>query len=164
MERDEDFVARLGAPLTAHRLRRGSDLLLEATAAWLAETGPDVPARTLSTILLLDEEGPQGVTQLARRLRFTHPLMIELTRSLEAIGVVEAASDPKDGRRRVLSLTEKGRRAAEALRARLDSLDSFYRARSEEIGVDLLAAMDRLQAAARERPLLDRLREADTNG
>ena len=155
----DDFVAELGPPMTAHRLRRASELLVDAHARWLAEVGPDVPARALSTMMLLDETGGQGVTQIARRLRLTHPLLIEVTRALEAKGLVAARPDPEDGRRRVLELSPAGRAAAARLRERLKTLDAFYRALFDEIGVDLLDALERLERAARKRPLIDRLRE-----
>jgi DNA-binding MarR family transcriptional regulator len=156
----DDFVAELGLPMTAHRLRRASELLVDAHARWLAEAGPAIPARAMSTLLLLDETGAQGVTAIARRLRLTHPLMIELTRALETAGLVSARGDPEDGRRRLLELTPSGRRAAAELRQRMRSLEGFYRALFDEIGVDLLDAVERLERAARKRPLIDRLREA----
>ena len=160
MSADDDYVAELGRPLTAHRLRRASELLVDAYGRWLAEVGPDVPPRALSTIMLLHEAGPQGVTQIARRLRFTHPLMIELTRALEAKGLVSPRSDPSDARRRLLELTPAGRAAARKIGERLQTLDAFYSRLFEEIGVDLLDAVERLEGAARRRPLIDRLREA----
>ena len=158
----DDFVIELGLPLTAHRLRRASELLVDAYARWLAEAGPDVPARSLSTLMLLDETGPQGVTAIARRLRMTHPLMIELTRTLESRGIVQARSDPADARRRVLALTPQGQAAAAQLRERLRTLEAFYRSLFEEIGVDLLDAVERFERAARKRPLVERLRAHST--
>ncbi|HEX8571111.1 MAG TPA: MarR family transcriptional regulator [Caulobacteraceae bacterium] len=160
--RDEadDYVVELGLPLTAHRLRRASELLVDAYGRWLAEVGPDVPPRALSTMMLLDETGPQGVTQIARRLRFTHPLMIELTRALEAKGFVSARTDPADARRRLLELTPSGRAAAGQIRERLQTLEAFYKSLFDEIGVDLLDAVERLETAARKRPLIERIEEA----
>ena len=157
----DDYVVALGRPLTAHRLRRASELLVDAYGRWLAEVGPDVPPRALSTLMLLHEEGPQGVTQIARRLRFTHPLLVALTRSLEARGLVAARTDPADARRRLLELTPAGEAAARQIAARLRTLDAFYSRLFDEIGVDLLDALERLERAARERPLLDRIREAE---
>lgn len=155
----DDFVVELGLSLTAHRLRRASEMLVDAYARWLEDVGPDVPVRAFSTLVLLDETGPQGVTQIARRLRFTHPLMIELTRQLEAKGLVTARSDPADGRRRVLELTPEGVAAAARVRERLKTLEGFYTSLFDEMGVDLLDAVERLEKAARKRPLLERLRQ-----
>lgn len=158
---EDDYVAALGRPLTAHRLRRVSELLVEAYGRWLAEVGPEVPPRALSTLMLLLEAGPQGVTQIARRLRVTHPLSIELTRALQAKGLVTARADPGDARRRLLELTPAGEAAARQVGERLQTLDVFYRRLFDEIGVDLLDALERVERAAAERPLLDRIRDAD---
>jgi DNA-binding MarR family transcriptional regulator len=155
----DDFVVELGLPLTAHRLRRASDLLLQTTSQWLTEAGPDLPPRTLSTLLLLDETGPQGLTQLARRLRLTHPVLIELTRALTERGLILSRGDPHDGRRNVLEITPAGREAAQVLRLRMKTLDAFYRRLFTDMGADLLDAVKRLEGAAAKRPLIERLRD-----
>ena len=158
----DDFVVELGLPLTAHRLRRASELLLQTTSQWLTEAGPDLPPRTISTLLLLDETGPQGLTQLARRLRLTHPVLIELTRALAERGLIISRGDPEDGRRNVLEITPAGRRAARVLRQRLKTLERFYRRLFDDMGADLLDAVERLERAQARRPLIERLREAET--
>jgi DNA-binding MarR family transcriptional regulator len=156
---DEDFVARLGRPFTAHRLRRLVELFLEGYGGWLPEIGVTAPARTMSTLLLL-ETGPLGASEIAARLRFSHPLMINLLASLEKAGFVSLGRDPGDARRRPASLTAKGRSEVERVKQAVRILDSAYAELFAEIGADLEAIATRVEAACRREPFHHRLRRS----
>ena len=157
---EPDFIADSGVAFLAHRLRRASDLLVDGAGEWLAETGMTAPPRALSTLLLLKLEGPLAVTQIAERLRVSHPLMIKLLRGLEQQGLVRARRDRADARRRPISLTPKGRREAELAQAATQALAQAYGGLFDEMGLDLLDAVARLERACAERPFAQRLSEA----
>jgi DNA-binding MarR family transcriptional regulator len=53
------------------------------------------------------------LTELARRARMTKQSMGELVRDLEGLGYVERVPDPNDRRAKIITFTEKGRRADE---------------------------------------------------
>src|SRR3954468_4585216 len=110
----DDFVQSLGLPFLAHRLKRASELILEGSSAALCGAGLASPARAGSTLLLLRALGPTGITEIAYRLRLSHPLIIQPAAALAAAGLVSDDSDPADHRRRLIALTEKGE--AEAAR------------------------------------------------
>ena len=107
-----DFVRSLGLPFMAHRLRRLSELILEGSSAALRGAGFEGPARAGSTLLLLRGNGPTGITEIAYRLRLSHPLIIKLTGALAQAGLVRDESDPADSRRRLIALTESGAAAS----------------------------------------------------
>lgn len=121
--------------------------------------GVVVPARGMSTVLLLDEAGPLGIMEIAERIRFSHPLVIRLTKDLEDAGVVHVVGDPADRRRRLIELTPTGRGQAEAIRAASRVITAAYQALSAEIGVDLLAMVEHLEAAGDRLPFPQRLRD-----
>lgn len=154
---DGDFVRQLGGAMLAHRLRRASELLLEGYERWLPQAGVRVPARALSTMMLLAEAGPLGVTQLAARLRLTHPLMIKLVAMLEAAGFVTTQQDPSDARRRPVALTAQGRTEADRIGRALQIMDQAFGELCEEIGSDLITALDGVEQANRREPLERRL-------
>jgi DNA-binding MarR family transcriptional regulator len=110
-----DFVTGLGPAFVAHRLRRLSDRIVDEIAVAILEQGLTVPPRSGSTILLLAERGPMGPVDIARTLRFSHPLMVRALRVLEQLGLVSAIDDPGDQRRRLVELTARGRAEAAAL-------------------------------------------------
>ena len=59
-------------------------------------------------LALLDELGPQGVTQLAAADRSSQPTVSGAVRLLEEQGLVSREADASDARRSVVRLTEDG--------------------------------------------------------
>jgi len=154
---ESDFVESLGVPFLAHRLRRASDLILQGTAPYMQALGVDAPPRSASTLLLLKRQGPAGITDIARRLRLTHPLIIKMVKSLAESGYVSERTDPSDQRRRVISLTDAGQQQARKIEAGLIHLESCLLAVFDETGDDLLGALERFESALRRCPLPVRL-------
>ena len=111
-----DFVTALGPAFVAHRLRRLSDRIVDEIAEAIVEQGLRVPPRSASTILLLAERGAMGPVDIARTLRFSHPLMVRAIRALEQLGLVCAIDHSGDQRRRLVELTRRGRDEALALK------------------------------------------------
>ena len=62
----------------------------------------------------LDREGRQSVSDLAASERVRQQSMAQTVSDLEADGLVERRPDPEDGRRALVSLTERGIAALQA--------------------------------------------------
>lgn len=157
---EPDFIRSLGLPFLAHRLRRASELILEGSSEALRRHGFAIPARSVSTLLLLEEQGPSGITEIAYRLRLSHPLIIKLAAALIGAGLVENRSDPADNRRRLIALTEAGRREVRRIRAFSRALERSFARIFDETGADLFAALERFEAAAATKPMGARIAEA----
>jgi DNA-binding MarR family transcriptional regulator len=157
---EQDFVRALGLPFLAHRLKRASELILEGSTAALRRHGFDSPARSGSTLLLLDALGAMGVTEIAYRLGLSHPLIIKLAAAMAAAGLVRDESDPKDHRRRLIALTDKGRAEAGRMAQFSAALAGVFSDMFAEAGADLFAALERFEAAAAARPLATRIEAA----
>jgi DNA-binding MarR family transcriptional regulator len=157
---EQDFVRSLGLPFMAHRLRRASELILEETSKLLLDEEIEGPARAASTLLLLRDNGPTGITEIAFRLRLSHPLIIKLSAGLAAAGLVRDESDPRDNRRRLLALTDKGLAETQRIDAFSDAVGRAFEAMFEESGADLFAALEGFEAAAERRPVAARVRAA----
>lgn len=147
MNEDTDFITKLGRPFVAHRLRRLAETFVDGYGRWLPTVGIIAPPRALSTLLLLDSHGPLGVTEVAARLRLSHPLLIKLTANLEAQGLIRTAKDPSDGRRRLVGLTDLGRAQAERVRSAVKVLDRAYGEIMDDIGIDLMEGCARAERA-----------------
>lgn len=154
-----DFVESLGLPLFAHRLRRLSESLVEAGRQWLPNAGVTAPPKAGSTLLLLAQAGPLSVTEIATRLRLTHPLIIKLTREMAELGLVRIDQDSRDGRRRPVSLTAAGRAQAARLAEVNRRLASIYQEIFEQAGVDGFAAVVAIERVLADRDFLQRLAE-----
>jgi DNA-binding MarR family transcriptional regulator len=155
-----DFVRSLGLAFLAHRLRRASELILEGSAEALRDFGIAAPPRAGSTLLLLRAHGPMGITEIAFRLRLSHPLIIGLTDALAGEGLVAAETDPKDRRRRLIALTPKGEAEAARFDTFLRALVQAFEGMFEESGADLFAALEKFEAVAEARPVAGRIAAA----
>jgi DNA-binding MarR family transcriptional regulator len=152
-----DFVQTLGLPFLAHRLKRVSEAILEGSSEALRAEGFAAPARAGSTLLLLRANGPTGITEIAYRLRLSHPLIIKLTAALAGTGLVEDRADPRDQRRRLIALTAKGEAEAERFDAFLKRIAQTFEAMFRETGADLFESLERFEAAVEARPIAERL-------
>jgi DNA-binding MarR family transcriptional regulator len=152
-----DFVTALGPAFTAHRLRRLSDAFVESCGAWLAAQGIKAPPRAASTLRLLASEAPLAVTEIAAKLRLSHPFIIRILKELERLGLLEIARDAKDGRRRLVSLTRGGQREAERLERTAGPIAAAYASLFDDAGIDLPSALAALEAAHGRRNLAERL-------
>ncbi|WP_300528435.1 MarR family transcriptional regulator [Maricaulis sp.] len=160
----DDFVDELGMAVLPHHVRRMLDCFKanEAEAEpspSRTDEAPRAPGRAGSTMRLLAEHGPLGVVEIANRLRLSHPLIINFTRTLTERGLVEAQISPNDRRVRLLALTEAGRAEARRIEALHKETEQVYRALCDEVGVDLLQVSRAVQQALKNKPVGQRLAE-----
>lgn len=152
-----DYVkSKAGAALGA-RLRRLSAAIDADTGRIYADLGVAFEQRWFGVLNQLVQGGPTTVGDIAAALRITHASVSQARDSLEGAGLLASEPDPSDGRRRRLVLTPQG----EALAARLQPLWRTFEAVSEELNAeagDVVAALDRLEAALGQRSLAERVR------
>lgn len=157
----DDFIKSLGPPYMAHVLRRLYDDFVRNIEAWYREFGVAAPPRTHSTMALLEREGPLGVTEVADKLRQSHPLVLTWVRQLKKLGFLETSHDPEDGRRTVLSLTKAGRGQLE-IHSQVDRVVGHaFEELMHEANAPVYDALWRIEAACRAEPLVERLRRAE---
>ena len=105
-----DHLATLGALGFTYRARRLADRIIEAGRRFYDQAGLPLEPNWHALLLYLDEHGTVAVTEAAAALRVSHPAVIETARRTEANGLITTSSDPADGRRRMLALSDEGRR------------------------------------------------------
>lgn len=161
-----DFVTSLGAAFTAHRMRRLSDSFVESCGAWIAQQGVRAPPRSVSTLRLLASEAPLAVTEIAEKIRLSHPFIIRTLAELEQLGLVKITPDSKDRRRRLVRLTPDGVREATLVERTAAPIAAAYASLFEDSGIDLPAALTALEAAHRQQSLAERLaaRQVEISG
>ncbi|GGF40435.1 MarR family transcriptional regulator [Marmoricola endophyticus] len=74
----------------------------------LGESGGLTPSQT-SVLSRLEKSGPAGTSELAAAERVRPQSMAATVAALEERGMVQRASDPGDGRRQVISVSDEGR-------------------------------------------------------
>jgi DNA-binding MarR family transcriptional regulator len=135
------------APQTSHELQRVLGRLVRRLRA-----ENTVPLRHATVLGLLERDGPQGTSELARRERMRPQSMAETINELETDGLVRRSPDPTDGRRVQISLTARGRDQVRRSRARREEW------LAQAIARELTAREERTLAHAVD--LLQRLADA----
>jgi DNA-binding MarR family transcriptional regulator len=140
-----DFVAQLGGLTLDHRFKRLMQRLLdEAETVYHALDLPIKP-RWASTLLLLQRHGPLAVTEIAERLRLTHPAVIQILGEMDQRGLTVAARDDDDGRRRQVTLTTAGRRLMLRLEDVWKELEAVQLRAFQDAGWDVLPLLQRIE-------------------
>jgi len=107
-----------GSLLLGSRLRKVAETLYAGVDEVYRGAGVDLPSRCFPILFLLRDHGRLGISELAQKLGQTHPAVSQMSRKLLRHRVVSESPDPKDDRRRLLSLSSRGR----AVMTRLEPL------------------------------------------
>lgn len=98
MTEQRDFIDSLGILTLAHRFKRMMQRLMDESAEIHQRLGLPIKPRWGSTLLLLEAEGPLSVTEVAERLRLTHPAVVQSLDDMAGMGLVRRAKDRSDQR------------------------------------------------------------------
>jgi DNA-binding MarR family transcriptional regulator len=160
----EDILRTLGYLTLGSRLRRIGERLQSDTQRLLDTLDPPVPASQYPYLAALDRHGPLTVGELARAVGVSQPGATRTIGLLEAQGLVGAVPAGDDQRRRLVDLTDAGRRLVDAAK---DTVWPRIAAAVEDLCGDLRGPLLE-QLAAVEDGLdampLDRRAAADQGG
>jgi DNA-binding MarR family transcriptional regulator/GNAT superfamily N-acetyltransferase len=109
MENTTASLHDYGALLLGSRLRKVTEALYAGVDEVYRSAGVDLPSRCFPILFLLRDHGRLGISELAARLGQTHPAVSQMSRKLLRQRVVRESPDPRDDRRRLLSLSARGR-------------------------------------------------------
>jgi ribosomal protein S18 acetylase RimI-like enzyme/DNA-binding transcriptional ArsR family regulator len=153
-----DLMTELRELALASRLRRVSDMLMEDGIGLYDDLGIAFRPRWFPTFQALARRSPLAVTELAQTIGVSHPAAVQIAAQLLRAGLVVEVPDGKDDRRRLLALSARGKR----VRRRLTPVWTEIRRAANELlaeaGIDLVADLERLEAAHARRSIMDRVR------
>lgn len=98
-----------GSLLLGSRLRKVSEALYAGVDEVYRSAGVELPSRCFPILFLLRDHGSLGISELAQKLGQTHPAVSQMSRKLLRHRLVEESPDPRDDRRRLLSLSARAR-------------------------------------------------------
>jgi DNA-binding MarR family transcriptional regulator len=149
-----DFIRALGALVLDHRCKRLTETLLRTAEAVYEARGLRFRARWTSTYLLLLEEGPLPVTEIAARIGLTHPAVIGITNEMREAGLVANVRHRGDGRQRLIGLTPGATRQKQELERVWKALAAAQQRRFAAAGCkDIIAVLDAVDDGLAERSL-----------
>lgn len=102
-----DFVNELGYLALATRLKRISDAMVHSGRQMYKVLGMDIEPNWFLIFKLLTKFDGLSVTEIAKKLHFSHPSVITMVSKMEKNGYLQYELDQSDNRKKIFTLTEK---------------------------------------------------------
>ena len=144
-----DFIRSQGLIFLPHVLRRLANRFSDACDEVFPIFGIVVPTRLVSTTHFLFEQGSAAVTDIATAVGQSHPFVIKGLKELKTLGLISTRSDPKDGRRTIVTLTAKGKWQAQRLLDARPAFEAAYRRLMDEADAAIFEPLWRMEGALR---------------
>jgi DNA-binding MarR family transcriptional regulator len=151
-----DTHALKGA-FVANRLGALVDLIALQGDSLLQDAGITIPSRAVSCVLLVGDQGQVSAADIAKALQQPHQLATQRVEALIKLGLLKRIDDPEDGRRKILTLTAKGKDQYARLNVRLAEAEQAFLGLFAEIDCDLPAIVERALQSLHSTPLLQRI-------
>lgn len=132
------------------------ELLLEQAQVVFERAGIIVPVRSCSLMLLIQAEQNPSAADLARKLGYSHQLVLQKIPKLIKLDLITTQRDPADKRRKIYAPAPDGLQQIKLLETVLPAMGSAYSQLFDEVG-DLNQLLSRLSDALREQPLEKRV-------
>ena len=152
-----DFFDELGEVALGSRVKRLADRMGVQAAATYESQGFAIEPRCFPLTQLLLKHGATSVSDAAKRLGISQPAISQISKHMEAQGWLAQRSDPRDGRRCLLSLTTRGQRQADAIRPMWETVHDVAIDLCMATGVDLVGAIASLEHALQEQSIAERV-------
>ncbi|MFC2950659.1 MarR family winged helix-turn-helix transcriptional regulator [Marinicaulis aureus] len=143
----------------SNKLLRLVDLIALQGDELLRDAQITIPSRAVACTLFIGDKGQVSLADIAEALDEPHQLSAQRVESLIQLGLLERRNDPNDGRRKVLSLTKKGKIQYRLLLVRLEEIERAFTDLYAEINHDLPAILESAIDALHRNPLLERIRK-----
>lgn len=151
-----DWLRELGLVAFGSRMRRISEALVADVVTVYDRLGVNFNPKWFPLVTLLREKGPLGVVETAAALGLTHPAVSQFARELSQANLLVTLPDPGDERRRLLALSPQGLALCQELDPLWQAVRTAVASLQADAGVDLIDAIDRLEAARAKATMTDR--------
>lgn len=154
-----ELIAELGELAFASRLKRLSERLMEDVSQVYRDCGVDFEPKWFLIFYQLGQAGPQTVTGLAQQIGVTHPAVNQAAAELIRSGMLSSKSDKSDKRKRILSLSPKGRQRYEQLKPVWQQVKDATAELITETDSGLLQEIENIERALDKRAMYQRIKD-----
>lgn len=151
------YIDKLGLLAFGSRLKRLSDTIMHNAVDIYKSLGYTFEAHWFAIFhLLANSEKPLTISDITMEIGFSHPAIIKITNSMIKEELLKESGDRHDNRKRLLSLTRKGK----TLYSQLEPVWNIFEIITEELlretDPNMLKALDKIDLALKEFSLFDR--------
>ncbi|TCR92105.1 MarR family transcriptional regulator [Rhizobium sp. BK376] len=158
----EDVVRNFGFLCLGSRFRRIGERLQADTQAIIEEFGVTIQAGQYPFLGAIDRAGPLTIGELAESVGITQPGATRTLGQLTDAGLVEVRASEEDQRRKLVSLTDKGRALVERSRREIwPVIEAAVRDLCGELSGPLLEQLATIEDGLAESPLARRIKHQE---
>ncbi len=154
-----DLVKHLGELAFATRLKRLADNLQADVGRVYREMEVEFEPKWFTMLYALYHNQTMSVVELSTLLRLTHPAIIQFAEQMQERKLLTQIRDKNDARKKMITLTEKGRKTFEKIEPVLHEIELANRDFLRESGTDLLGTIERMERLLDEKSMYRRVNE-----
>lgn len=138
----KDFLQTLRYKGFTARIKRLSDSMFYDSKRYFSNYHLDLEPNWHMIFLLLKVEKELTVTEIAKKVKFSHPAIIKITKKMKEKGYLESLQDSSDNRKTILRLSKKGLFHLPAFEEQWEKVDSIIREVVDEEFLSKLAEIE----------------------
>jgi len=154
----DNIISKLGALAIGARMRRLTDMFARDVAIIYKEHHLDFEAKYFVLFYLISQRNGIGIMEIADELSLTHPGIIHLAKELEKKGYIESVKSPIDSRKRLLSLSKKGKAALPEFKKVWDKIHKLNNQLMQKQQNNLLKAIAEMETLLEEKSYYKRFK------
>ncbi|NQT77983.1 MAG: bifunctional helix-turn-helix transcriptional regulator/GNAT family N-acetyltransferase [Bacteroidetes bacterium] len=154
-----DFIEELGMQALGTRIKNLSELLMRDVSRIYKDQNVDFEPRWFTMFQLILRKTKISVTEIARELKQTHPAVVQVVNSLEKKKLITTRKSKTDQRKRLVSLTKKGKKLAEDLSLVWEAIHQAAKEILAESEPDLLGNIAKVEKALKQKSTYQRIKE-----
>jgi DNA-binding MarR family transcriptional regulator/predicted GNAT family acetyltransferase len=152
-----ELIRKLGELATASRIKRLSESLMQDVGRIYKEQGFDFEPKWFLIFFQLSQQKAMSVTELAKAVGITYPAVNQLAAEMAGSGLVDSKSDPKDKRKRLISLTEKGRALMPSIKPLWKVIETSTSELLGELDCNFLQMIGQIEDALEDKSMYQRV-------
>ena len=159
MLKNKDFFDELGEVALGSRLKRLSDKLMSDALDVYKHMGQDIQPKWFTLMSLLYEKKSVSIVEASEFLGLTQPCISQFSKELIKKEWVMASPDKNDLRRKILSLTNKGKRRFKKMEPVRKAVRAAANSLCQEVEHDFYQAIKQFEKALTKKSLYQRTLE-----
>ncbi len=152
-----DILSELGELALGSRLKRLSDSIMREGSIIYQQNSLDFEPKYFTIYYLLLHDGSQSIMDLAEKLGYAHPSIIQLVKEMEVKGWILSSRDKSDKRKRVLSLSNKAKQMAPQMTRVWDDIAKALYDLLAAYDTNFLTKIEQIENALHDEPLAQRV-------
>ncbi|WP_158828685.1 MarR family winged helix-turn-helix transcriptional regulator [Mucilaginibacter lacusdianchii] len=153
-----DLITELGALALATRLKRLSERLAQDVNKIYKELDLNFESKWFLVLELLSREGMLSIVDIADSLKLTHPAIVQFVDQLLKAKLITAHKDSKDARKRLVTLSPKGKKLLKDLAPTLAVIKAENEKWLNEAEHNLLELLGQLEQSLDQQSMYYRIK------